>query len=152
MKKLMYACLALCLFTTIASAQKITQKDLQGNWTLLGLESGPVYFDLVKKDIIIAAEIKGQMPPEALAEMRTALAMLEGSYLEVKDNNLTMTLGVEGENGTFVLTEKDNKQIITVTFENGTADDSEIFIKDKQLHIAQYANGQKESEFVYVKK
>lgn len=148
----MYACLALCLFTTIASAQKITQKDLQGNWTLLGFESGPIYFDLVKKDLVIPAELKGQIPPDADAELRAAIPMLEGSYLEIKDDNLTMTLGREAENGTFVLAEKENKQIITITFKDGTSDDSEIFMKDKQLHLVQYTDGEKESEFVYAKK
>ena len=152
MKKLIYACLALCLFTTIASAQKITQKDLQGNWTLLGFESGPIYFDLVKKDIIVPAELKGQIPPDADAQMRAALPMLDGSYLEVKDNNLTMTLGPDGESGTFVLTEKDGKQIMTITFEDKTSDESEIFMKDKQLHLVQYTDGVKEAEFVYAKK
>lgn len=152
MKKLIYACLALCLFTTIASAQKITQKDLQGNWTLLGFESGPIYFDLVKKDIIVPAELKGQIPPDADAQMRAALPMLDGSYLEVKDNNLTMTLGPDGESGTFVLGEKDGKQIMTITFEDKTSDESEIFMKDKQLHLVQYTDGVKEAEFVYAKK
>jgi hypothetical protein len=140
------------LFTTIASAQKITNKDLQGNWTLLGFESGPIYFDLVKKDIVVPAELKAQIPPEADAQMRAALPMLEGSYMEVKDNKITMTLGPDGEDGTFVLTEKDGKQIMTITFEDTTTDDSEIFMKDKQLHLVQYTDGVKEAEFVYAKK
>lgn len=152
MKKLFYLSLALCFFTTLASAQKVTQKDLQGVWALQGLESEGIYFDLVKEDVIIPDEIKGLVSADDEAQMRMAIPVLKDSFMKITDNKIEMNMGPDGDHGVFTLATKDNKNMMTVTMSDGVPDDSEVFFKDKLLHIINYVDGQKESELIYVKK
>jgi len=155
MKKLAYLCLALCLFTTIASAQKITAKTLQGKWMLTAFESEGIFFDLAKNDVIIPDEIKSQIPPEQLEQAKTgmlaSMSTLKGSYMLIADSNFTATLGQELTKGTYTLTEKDKKQFMIITMEGEGPDETEVLMKDNKLHLIQYTNGVKEGELIYTK-
>lgn len=155
MKKLIYLCVACCFFVLTASAQKINQKDLQGKWTLVALETEGIIFDFVKEDVVIPDAIKSQIPPEQLeqtkAGMLSSVAAIKGSYMLITDNNMKSTLGPQEMNCTFTLSEKDKKQYMTVNIPGEGPDEAEIVLKDNKLHIIQYTEGVKEGELVYTK-
>ncbi|AWH83767.1 hypothetical protein HYN59_00955 [Flavobacterium album] len=153
MKKLMYLFVALCL-TTVASAQKLTEKDIQGTWKLASLEAGGMKIDVVAEKINLSPEQEAKMTPEMKQQMEAGMAqameMFKESYAYIDGKNLRQTMGPEEQKGTFVLANKDGKNIITLTKDDGTTEEITVSIVDKKLHLVQSGEGAS-ADFTYTK-
>ena len=139
MKKLLILSFALCLFTTLASAQKITQKDLQGKWKLDYFNADGVVFDVVKGTVNISEETKKLMPPETVTQMESnpeaVLEPFKTAYVVFNANNFEQGMGSDVSGGTYTLEEKDKQTFMNILFGDGVTDTSTIAFKDNKLHI-----------------
>ena len=154
MKKILYFCLAACLFTTMAFAQKITARELEGNWKMTGFSTQGIGFDLQTQEVIVSPEMKAQLSPEAMTGlkegMKQAVEPMKASYVNFTGNNLKLVVGPETENGTFTLAEKNGKQVLVVKNADGTSDEVPIAYKDKKLYMTMGDEGQK-ADFIFMK-
>jgi hypothetical protein len=154
MKKLFYLSLALCFFTALTSAQKVTQKDLQGKWKLTYFKADGLEFDIVKEKITISDEAKDVLPPEMLQQLQgnstDALAPFKEAYAVFLGDKLQQILGPEVKECAYTITEKDGQQFIHATFEDGATDDTAVAIKDKQLYLTISGDGD-DAEMIYSK-
>lgn len=139
MKKLLFLSFALCLFTTVASAQKITEKDLQGKWKLDYFNADGVIFDVVKGKVTISEETKKQMPPETVEQMENnpeaVIEPFKSAYVVFNNNNFEQTMGSDSSGGIYTLVEKDKQTFMNIAFQDGITDSSTLLIKDNKLHI-----------------
>lgn len=153
MKKLIYLSVAFCFLTTLACAQKITEKDLQGKWKLASFNAQGVTFDVEKGAINISDEAKQMLPPEALEQLKgsadAALESFKMAYVIFDANKVTQTMGPESNEGTFTIIEKDKEQYLHATYGDMT-DDAGIAIKDKRLHITITGDGD-DAVMIYTK-
>jgi hypothetical protein len=153
MKKLMYLFVAFCL-TTVASAQKLTDKDLQGTWKLAALEAAGMKIDVATEKVTLTPEMQAQMTPEMQQQMEAGMAeameMFKESYAYVEGKSLKQTMGPEERKGTFVLAQKDGKNVIDYTMEDGTKENITVSIVDKKLHLSMDDEGTT-ALFIYTK-
>ncbi len=153
MKKVLYLFVAVCL-STVASAQKLTDKDIQGTWKLAALEASGMKIDVAGEKVVLSPEMEAQLTPEAKEQMNAGMAqameMFRESYAYVEGKNLRQTMGPEEQKGTFVMAQKDGKNVITLTKEDGTTEEIVATIVDKKLHLEQ-AGGGASAVFVYTK-
>ncbi|MEL1245420.1 hypothetical protein AAEO56_14190 [Flavobacterium sp. DGU11] len=153
MKKLTYLFVAFCL-TTVASAQKLTDKDIQGTWKLASLEAAGNKIDVVAGKIILSPEQEAKMTPEMKQQMEAGMAqameMFQESYAYIDGKTLRQTMGPEEQKGTYVLANKDGKNIITLTKEDGTTEEITVSIVDKKLHLVQAGEGAS-ADFAYTR-
>ena len=155
MKNLIYMCLAICMFTSIATAQKVTQKDLQGTWKMTSFIAGGLIVDVPTEKISLKPEVESQLTPEQKKqfndEMSLAMEMFKESYAYIEGNTIKQTMGGQEQKGTFTIKDKDGKQYLVLT-ENaeGPSEDMLVSIKDKKLYLTQGQESEK-AEFVYIK-
>lgn len=153
MKKLIYLFVALCV-CTVASAQKISDKDLQGNWKLTGLNLNGITLDLVSGSVIIPEEQKAQLTPEMTAQindgMKQAVEQLKNSTANFTGNAVKQNIGGKEKTGTYTLKEDGTNQIMTSTWSDATTSETAVWIKEKKLHLSKSGQGQT-AEFVFVK-
>jgi hypothetical protein len=144
MKKLLYLFVACCL-TTVASAQKLTDKDIQGTWKLSSFDAGQLKVDIATEKITLSPEIEAQMTPESKQQMEAGMAqameMFKESYAYVEGKNLRQTMGPQEQKGTFEIAFKDNKNVLTLTQADGTKEDITIAMVDKKLVLTQTEGG-----------
>mgnify|MGYP006147715529 CR=1 FL=1 len=147
-------CLAICFISTIATAQKITESALQGKWKMTALTTQGVSLDIEKKEVTIPEEMKAQLPPETVQQieesMKQAAEPLSESYMQVEKGNITHVMGPQQEKGTFKISDKDNKQFLTTTLEDGTSNEAEIAMVGNKLHVTQ-SDGVQAANFIYTK-
>lgn len=153
MKKLLYLSLAFCLLTTLASAQKITEKDLQGKWKLASFTADGITFDIEKGAVTISEEAKAGLPPEALAQLKAnmdaAIEPFKQAFVIFEGNKVKQTMGTESNEGTFTVIEKDKQQYLHATYGEIT-DDAGVIIKDKRLHLTITGDGD-DAQMIYTK-
>lgn len=155
MKKLIYMCLAVCMFTSIATAQKVTQKDLQGTWKMTNFIGGGLIVDVPLNKISLNPEIESQLTPEQKKqfndEMSLAMEMFKESYTYIDGNNMRQTMGGKEQKGTFTIKEQGGKQYLVLSEGEGApAEDIHVSVKDKKLYLTQGEENEK-VEFVYMK-
>lgn len=154
MKKIIYLCLAAFLFSTIAFAQTIKAKELEGSWKMTGFSTQGIGFDLQTQEVTVSPEMKAQLSPEAMAGikegMKQAVEPMKSSYVNFTGNNIKLVVGPETETGSFTLAEKSGKQVITVKNADGTTEDIPLVYKDKKLYMSLGDEGQK-AEFIFMK-
>lgn len=154
MKKLIYVCLAMCFFTTIASAQKLTQKDLQGTWKMTAFNAGGLNVDVITEKVTLSPEVEAQMTPETKQQMQAgmqqAMEVFKASFAYVEGNNLRQTMGGQEQKGTFTIKDQDGKQYLVLTQPEGITEDILVSMKDKKLYLSQGA-GDDAAQFVYAK-
>ena len=154
MKKLLYLCLAACLCTTLAFAQKLTNKELQGNWKMTGFTSQGIALDFKTQEVTISPEMQAQLSPEAITGikegMKQAVGPLSASYLIFKGGTMKLAVGPEAETGDFTLTEKDGKQMLAFKKPDGSTTDLPVVMKDKQLYLTLSDQGQT-ADFIFRK-
>lgn len=153
MKKLLYLSFAFCLLSTIAFAQKITEKDLQGKWKLASFTAQGITFDIEKGVVTISEEAKAGLPPEAMAQLKdnmdAALEPFKQAFVLFEGNKVKQTMGMDSNEGTFTVIEKDKQQYIHATYSDIT-DDAAVLIKDKRLHLTITGDGD-DAQMIYTK-
>jgi hypothetical protein len=153
MKKLLYLFVAVCISAT-ASAQKLTDKDIQGTWKLAALEASGMVIDVVKEKVTLPPETEAMLTEEQKAEMNAGMAqameMFRESFAKIEGKNLTQNLGPEEQKGTFVMAQKEGKNVITLTQEDGTTKEIIVSIVDKKLRLEENEGGAA-AVFVYTK-
>jgi hypothetical protein len=154
MKNVLYLCLAVCLCTTLAFAQKVTNKELQGNWKMTGFNTQGIGLDLKTQEVTISPELQAQLTPEAITGikegMKQAIEPLSASYVNFKGNTMKLAVGPEAETGDFTLTEKDGKQSLALKNADGTTTDLPVMMKDKLLYLTLSDKGQT-ADFIFRK-
>lgn len=155
MKNLIYMCFAIFMFTSIATAQKVTEKDLQGTWKMTNFTAGGIIVDVPLNKISLQPEVESQLTPEQKKqfndEMSLAMEMFKDSYAYIDGANLRQTMGGQEQKGTFTLKELNGKQYIVLNNGEGApSEDIMVTIKDKKLYLTQGAENEK-AEFVYIK-
>ena len=155
MKKLIYLCLAACICTTLAFAQKVTNKDLQGNWKMTAFNAQGIGLDLKTQEVTISPEMQAQLSPEAITGikegMKQAVGPLSSSYVNFSGTNVTMAIGSpDAQANAFTLNEKEGKQSITVKNADGTTMDIPVVMKDKKLYMTLTDGGQ-QADFIFMK-
>ncbi|MES2486925.1 MAG: hypothetical protein V4581_13395 [Bacteroidota bacterium] len=155
MKKHFYLVMAFCLMAAGANAQKLTEKDLQGHWNLMVFDISGIILDIKNDKVTLSDEVKGDIDEETAAAITEGMAgtleVFKGAYIDFSGKNATVFLDGE-EKGTFVVTQKDSKNYVIITYtEDGTEDEYEVSVKGKELHVFAEEEG-KPMEFIYEKK
>ncbi|MEE1899201.1 hypothetical protein V1389_12680 [Flavobacterium rakeshii] len=155
MKNLIYLCLAFCMATTAGFAQKLTDKDLQGTWSLVALDvlsSQGIYLDLVNNDIKFSEELQSQATPEVIAQAKESMTSTVDLFKQMKmiinGNEIKQSVPGDEQTGIYSIVNEGEKQILKIIFEDGTDDYAEFYIKDKKLHVNLGPDGL----FIYAKK
>ncbi len=138
-----------------ANAQKLTEKDLQGHWNLMVFDISGIILDIKNDKVTLSDEVKGDIDEETAAAITEGMAgtleVFKGAYIDFSGKNATVFLDGE-EKGTFVVTQKDSKNYVIITYtEDGTEDEYEVSVKGKELHVFAEEEG-KPMEFIYEKK
>jgi len=153
MKKLIYLFVALSV-CAVASAQKITDKDLQGNWKLIGLSTNGVYLDVTTGTVTIPDDLKAQLTPDITTQINDAMtqaaAQLKNSTASFTGNALKQNMGGKEKNGTYTLKEVEGGQVMTTTWSDATTSETGISIKEKKLSVLRSGQGQT-AEFIFIK-
>ncbi|MHA3787636.1 hypothetical protein ACX0HA_05435 [Flavobacterium hauense] len=154
MRKLIYL-LAIFLISISTSAQKkITDKDLQGNWKLAGYNQNGVTLDVNTGTVTISQEMKNQISPDMMSQIdesvKQILEPLRASKVTFSGNSIEQNMGGQERNGTYSIKDKDGHQIMTTSWSDSTTTETTVWIKDTQLYIFKYEQGQS-AEFVFTK-
>lgn len=154
MRKLLYLFVAVCISAT-ASAQKLTEKDLQGSWNLAAVEASGMVIDVAKEKVTLPPETEAMLTEEQKAEMNAGMAqameMFRESHAKFEGKNFTQNMGPEEiGKGTYTITQKDGKNIMTLTEAIGTPKEITISITDKKLRM-EATEGGAVVAFVYTK-
>lgn len=139
MKKLIYLFVACCI-STVATAQKVTEKNLQGTWNIAVFDAGGIYINMATDAITLSEELKSQLTPDMMTEldknMKEGLPILKLSNITFTGNTIKQNIAGEEKSGTFIIKDLDGKQHIVYTYTDGTTSDTIIAIKDKKLHLS----------------
>lgn len=151
MRKFIFAFVA-CIFALFASAQKITEKDLQGNWKLTGLITAGIALDVRTGKITNSKEAEITIPPDAFTIIKDNIKQyggsLNNSYTNITGNSIKQVLGDITKNGTFMLKDYKKIQLISIKNDDGTNTEIPIKIVNERLYITNPKNKQ---ELIYNK-
>ena len=122
---------------------------------MTALNTQGIHLDIEKKEVTIPEEIKSQLPPENIQQIETnmkqAAVSLNEAYMHIDDNNIRQVMGPQEEKGTFAVTDKDSKQFITTTFENGQSTETEVAMLDSNTLQITQTDGAQVANFMYKK-
>lgn len=154
MKKFIYL-LAICLIMSVSAiAQKITDKDLQGSWKLTGFNQNGITLDLATGTVTVSEEMKAQLSPEMMGQIdesvKQVLEPLRASNVTFTGQSIMQNMGGQEKSGTYTIKESDGRQIMTTLWTDNTNSETTVWIKDQQLYIFRYEQGQS-AEFVFTK-
>lgn len=145
MKKVLYLFLVCCI-GTVASAQKITGKDLQGSWKLAAFNAGGIYLDMNTGLASISDELKSQLTSEEMTElnesMKQGIEPLKTSTISFTGTSVKQNIAGQERNGTFEIKDINGEQRILSTYTDGSTSNTAIYIKDKKLYISKSEQGQ----------
>lgn len=135
-----------CLLTTVASAQKITASDLQGNWKLATFSTEGIFLDIISGEVILSNELKSELTPSLLEQlndnMKQGIEVLKSSYMIFTGNSVKQNKPGNEKNGTFIIKEINEKQHILITFNDGSTYIPEVVIKNQQLYLTEIEQGE----------
>jgi len=141
------------MFAT-ASAQKLSNTDLQGEWKLSALDNNGAHVDIISGEITISPELKTQLTPDMISQisdgLKQSITKLKVSDVVFTGNNVKQNMAGKEKKGTFTIMEQEGKQHASFNWDNNTTSESSIWIKNKQLHIQKFEQGQI-FEFIYNK-
>jgi uncharacterized protein YdeI (BOF family) len=153
MKKLIYLVAVFCISLS-ALAQKLTDKDLQGNWKLTGFNQNGVTLDVATGAVSVSEEMKTQISPELMSQIdksvQQILEPLRASSVTIAGNSIKQNMAGQEKTGTYVLKESDGRLVMATSWSDKTTSETTVWIKDKQLYIFKYEQGQS-AEFVFNK-
>lgn len=145
MKKIIYLFIA-CFISTIATAQKVTEKDLQGTWNLAAFNSNGLHLDMATGTVTVSEELKSQLSPEMVAELnesvKEGIPALRSSNIVFTGKNTKQEIAGQVKSGTFIIKEINGEQYIITTYPDKTTSETGVAIKDKKLYISKSEQGQ----------
>jgi hypothetical protein len=136
--KNLFTLAAICLFTLVAAAQKITTANLSGTWKMQGLEMQGNKVDLVAQTVTFSEEWKKLNPDvdPAAAELAMMEQMSSFGDMEFSFNDTTMGIGMDGtvmEEMPYKIIDRDGKQYIESP--DDPTDTPEVSMKDGLLSM-----------------
>lgn len=144
--KRIFIVLITCLLTTAASAQEITERDLQGDWKLAAFSTEGMYLDMISGAVILSDELKSELTPNLLKQlndnMKQGIEVLKSSSMIFRDNSVKQNKLENEKNGTFIIKEINTKQHVLITFNDGSTYTPEIVIKNQQLYLTEIEQGE----------
>lgn len=145
MKKTIYLFVALCI-STLATAQKITEKDLQGTWNLAAFNANGIQLDITTGTVNVSEELKSQLTPEMITELndsvKEGIAVLKSSNVVFTGKNTKQNIAGQEKSGSFEIKDKNGEQYIITTYPDKTTSETTVTIKDKKLHLSKSDQGQ----------
>jgi hypothetical protein len=136
MKKLL--CLLLVGVSFIGQAQKITQKSLQGNWTLVSLGNDEVILYPEERKGVLTELGREGLSEEEIREEEAGLAYEAAEYVDAfmtfSGNKILQT--IDGEvvlSGTFEVSDKGDT--LAIIPDEGEHVEARLSLKDGQLHL-----------------
>lgn len=154
MKKTLFVVVT-CILSILASAQKITEKDLQGKWNLAVLTTEGIHMDMITGVATLSEELKSELTPNILNQlnenMKQGIAILKSDTTLITGNAIKQYRNQYEKNGTFIIKDTDGKQYIQITFKDGSTVNPEVFIKEHKLHLIEI-NPRETMEYIYLKK
>ncbi len=145
MKKLIYLFVACCI-CSVASAQKVSEKDLQGSWKLAAFNASGIYLDLATGLVTVSEELKSQLTPDIMEQinegMKQATEQLKNSTTVFSGNTVEQKIGGKEKKGTYTLKDEAGMQTLTATWGDATTSEMVVFVKDNQLHLSKSEQGQ----------
>jgi len=150
MKKIFFT-LSMFIFVTSAWAQKLTEKDLQGNWKLIKYEVGGISLDIPTGKATMektSDPLAAAMGMQMIGEMEGYTESLSMATLEIKGNNFSQLISSHMRNGPFTIIEKDGQQFISATFDNGSSDQIPFSIIDGNLYLL---HSTKPKKYIYAR-
>lgn len=151
MKKIILAFIA-CSFTWLATAQKITDESLQGNWKLTTLIAAGISLDVASGKISSSKENEITTPPDALSIMKENIKQhgesLKDSYINITGKDIKQTMGGITKTGAFTVKSYKKSQTLATKYDDGTTNEVPVKIINGQLHVTNYKNKQ---ELIYTR-
>lgn len=153
--KRIFIVLITCLLTSIAFAQKITDKDLQGTWKLAAFSTEGIYMDMISGTVTLSEELKAELTPNLLKQLnenlKQAIEVLKSSNTNFSGNTIKQNRKGDEKSGTFIIKDINNKQQILITFNDSSSSTHEIAIKDEKLYLKEF--DQREFiDYIYIRK
>ena len=140
------------LFSSITLwAQKVTEKDLQGNWKLVTYEVNGAILDVESGKVTLTqndSPLMASMGNKLKSDMESYAQGLRMSILEITGNNFYQVIIDNARNGEFSISEKNDVQVINVKFDNGKSDEIPFKITDGKLY---FFNFQSPKKYIYIK-
>lgn len=145
MKKIIYLFVACCI-STLATGQKVTEKDLQGTWNLAAFNTNGLHIDVATGTVTVSEELKSQFTPEMMTEIndsvKEGVAALKSSNVVFTGKNTKQDIAGQIKSGTFEIKEINGEQYIITTYPDKTTSETAVAIKDKKLYISKSEQGQ----------
>lgn len=150
MKKIIF--LALISFIGItATAQKATEKDVQGKWKMISFAADDVTIDILAEKFTLAPELEKSLTPAQKEEMELSMQMgiemLKEAYASFEGTKFSQVVGPETQTGSFFM--KDGNSMVSIN-DNGEVIDLVATIVDKKLHLKK-TSAEENIHLIYVK-
>lgn len=149
MKKIIFAFVT-CTLTMLASAQKITDKDLQGSWKLTTLMTTGITLDVASGKISYSKETEITTPPTTLETIKDNIKQygesLKDTSINISGNDIAQTMGGKTKTGTFTIKNHEKIQTLATKYNDGTTNEVPVKIINGQLHVTNHKNKQ---ELIY---
>lgn len=138
MKKLLICLLTVITAFSMDAQEKVTKLNVIGNWNIVSMElPGTVYYNLeidslAPREALLAQIGSGKDSTDALATMKTSLAMLKGmSFIFNADGKGEITDGMNPAKDITYSVDEAGAVITTVTLENDAKEDLKAsFVKE----------------------
>ncbi|RWX03823.1 hypothetical protein [Flavobacterium cerinum] len=141
-----------CIFTLLASSQKISEQELQGNWKLTALNTAGITLDVASGKIFSSKENDVTIPPDALAIIKDNIKQygesLKNSYITITGSDIKQTMDDKTKFGSFTIKDYKKIQLISTTYNDGTTSEVPVKIVNGKLCIT---NHKSKNELIYSK-
>lgn len=142
-----------CMFTTTVSAQKVTEKELQGNWKLSTYIAYGTSLNVETGEVTASKEVEISTNPQLLQQIKDNMSQvreqLKTAYIYITGNNFRQIIADEVKDGPFTLKESKGTFVIAANFDDGTSSNMPVSIDNKgHLHLK---NNIKKQEFIYTR-
>jgi hypothetical protein len=138
MKQLFYIALLL-IISTAAFSQTQFKKDFQGYWKLSEMAVDGMRINLAKSTITFSKEREDKMSADEKANIAAkkgdALKALSSGHILVKGDSISLAVAGINRKGIYKIEKHIDVYKLSIAYEDGTADEQIIYIKDKKLHV-----------------
>lgn len=125
-----------CFIAFTATAQKATEKDLQGKWKMVSFAADDVSIDIVAGKYTLSPEMSKNLTAEQKEEMdlsmQMGIEMLKEAYATFEGTTFNQFMGPENQKGTLIM--KEGSPYVSIN-DNGQVVDLAAAIIDKKLHL-----------------
>lgn len=138
MKQLFYIALLL-IISTAAFSQTQFKKDFQGYWKLSEMAIEGTRINLAKSTITFSKDREDKMSAQQKANIEAkklqVLQKLAQSHILVEGDSISFVLADVNRKGIYKIEKHVDVYKLSIAYEDGTADEQIIYIKDKKLHV-----------------